>query len=166
LYELLTGRCPFEAETIQETCWKVLQGPRPNLLEALPGVEPGLALIVDRCLSLDRTKRFASVKQLAAALRPYAPRSVEPRLSNAQSSVRPLAEPLRQPRRPRHVALVAAATFALGLGMASSAQKAGPSLAGFGQTLWDTSSAAYMQVHSVVRSLMATSPALDASRAP
>ena len=72
LYELITDCCPFEADTIQETCWKVLQGPRPSLAVARPGIEPGLAAVVDRCLTRDRSKRFGSMRQLASALRPFA----------------------------------------------------------------------------------------------
>lgn len=166
LFELLTGQCPFEAETIQETCWKVLRGPRPSLLGSLPSVDPGLALIVDRCLSLDRTKRFGSIKQLAAALRPYAPKAVEPRPVTAAASAHPLGTPEARPLRPWQMTLVAAATFTLGLGLASNADKAGPHLAGFRQTLWDTSNAAYVQANSVVHDLLAMSPRVGASRAP
>jgi len=75
LFELLTGGCPFEADTIQETCWRVLQGTRPSLSTFRPEVDPGIARVVDRCLELDRSKRFSSVRQLAAALRPYATRT-------------------------------------------------------------------------------------------
>ncbi len=72
LFELLTGSCPFDSDSIQETCWKVLKGPRPSLLTARPGIDPGLARIVDVCLRLDPAQRWSSMRQLCQALSPYA----------------------------------------------------------------------------------------------
>ena len=42
LHELLTGKTPFEAESITELCSKVLTQPTPRLREWRPGVPDGL----------------------------------------------------------------------------------------------------------------------------
>lgn len=69
LFELLTGRCPFDAESIPSVCAKVL-GDEPESLCALASDVPAdLELIVDLCLRKDATERFQNVDELAAALR-------------------------------------------------------------------------------------------------
>lgn len=111
LFELLTGACPFEAETIQETCWKVLQGPRPSLRAARPEVSPGLARVVERCLALDRDQRFGSVRQLAAALKPFAAETIAP--VEAPRVVR-VAHARTSPRRRRPALLAFAGAVVVG----------------------------------------------------
>jgi serine/threonine protein kinase len=152
LYELLTGHCPFDGETIQETCWKVLQGPRPSLVSARPGIDPGLSQVVDRCLALDRSKRFASVRQLMTALKPFAPRALEVFDPAATFPTRPL--PLTHLRRRKgrvRVALLAAAlTLGVGLMMVFH-----PDARALGRVVQSTSSSALMQAGSALRGLSA-----------
>jgi eukaryotic-like serine/threonine-protein kinase len=152
LFELLAGYCPFEADTIQETCWKVLQGPRPSLCAARPGIDPRLAEVVDRCLALDRSKRFASVRQLIVALKPFAPRAIETVEAAAPMALRPL--PLTRMRRRasrlRLVALAAALTF--GAGMAALFH---PDASGLGHMVQSTSSSALVRASSAWRGLSA-----------
>jgi serine/threonine-protein kinase len=152
LFELVTGYCPFEADTIQETCWKVLQGPRPSLSMARPGVDPRLSEIVDRCLSLDRSKRFGSVRHLMNALKPFAPRAVEPLDSSVVMPLRAL--PLtRFRRRPSRLKLVALATaLALGAGLTVFFH---PDARGLGHLVQSTSSSALVQAGSALRGLSA-----------
>jgi serine/threonine protein kinase len=71
LYELLTGRVPFEAEAIPELCLKVVQDPvvPPRSLRAeVPDV---LDAIVRKCLEKNPANRFQNVAELASALEPY-----------------------------------------------------------------------------------------------
>ncbi len=71
LYELLSGRPPFEAENLQMLSARILlESPRP-LIEACPDVPPRLAAIVHRCLKTDRAQRYPTVHELALALRAY-----------------------------------------------------------------------------------------------
>jgi serine/threonine protein kinase len=72
LYELLTGRVPFLAESIMELCLKVAQEPPDPLREIRPDVPAELEAIVTRCLSKDPAARFASAADLSVALTPYA----------------------------------------------------------------------------------------------
>jgi serine/threonine-protein kinase len=73
LYELLTGQVPFVAESVTQLTAMVLTETPRGIDQLRPDVPRALGLIVTRCLEKDRTKRFASVAELAAALEPYAP---------------------------------------------------------------------------------------------
>jgi serine/threonine-protein kinase len=165
LFELLTGQCPFEAESIQETCWKVLQGPRPSLRATRPDVDAGLEAVVQRCLELDRSKRFASVKQLAAALRPFSAAPIQLSHALPQATARSATARSATPRsRPAtRSALVATAGFALGIACTAAFHAAAPrfseldrlgsmaSLDGIEAQLRTTSKAAFVRAQSVVR---------------
>lgn len=70
LYELLTGKTPFEALTVPELCSLVLKEPPTPLPSVIPR---GLAEIVLRCLQKDPAARFRDVAELAEALDPFAP---------------------------------------------------------------------------------------------
>jgi serine/threonine-protein kinase len=71
LRELLTGRMPFEADTVPELTIKIaLEAPRPIDADR-PGLPRELVAIVDRCLSKDRAARFAHAGEVATALRAY-----------------------------------------------------------------------------------------------
>jgi serine/threonine-protein kinase len=72
LFELLSGRCPFEGESLQLVCAKVLGDEAPRLRSLAPDVPEGLEAIVARCLQKDRELRFANVGALAVALRAFA----------------------------------------------------------------------------------------------
>jgi len=71
LYELLTGRVPFEAEAIPELCLKVVQDPvvPPKALRV--EVPDALSAVVCQCLAKSPADRFANVAHLAAALEPF-----------------------------------------------------------------------------------------------
>jgi serine/threonine protein kinase len=75
LFELLTGRVPFTAESFSELCLKVAQdvAPAPSTLRR--EVPPGLDAAVLRCLEKDVAKRFQNVGELAEALAAFAPES-------------------------------------------------------------------------------------------
>jgi serine/threonine-protein kinase len=73
LYELLTRRWPFEAESLPELCLKVVQeAPRP-IAELRPGLPRGVVGVIERCLQKDPTQRFANASELARALAPFTP---------------------------------------------------------------------------------------------
>jgi serine/threonine-protein kinase len=73
LFELLTRRLPFEAETLPELCLKVVTDPPQSLSELRPDVPPALTQVVERCLEKDRERRFANAAELAVALAPIVP---------------------------------------------------------------------------------------------
>ncbi len=73
LFELLTARSPFDAETMPDLCIKIISEPPLSLAELRPAVPPGLVEIVERCLQKDRNKRYENAAELAVALAPFVP---------------------------------------------------------------------------------------------
>jgi tRNA A-37 threonylcarbamoyl transferase component Bud32 len=68
LFELLAGRVPFSADSLEELSVKILQQPAPSLLELRPDLAPGLAPVITRCLEKRPQDRFQSGAELARAL--------------------------------------------------------------------------------------------------
>lgn len=71
LFEMLTGRPPFVAETLPEVYAAVLSSAPPPVDELRPEVPPGLDDVVQRCLDKDPAQRFCDVADLAEALAPF-----------------------------------------------------------------------------------------------
>lgn len=90
LYESLTGRVPFEAETMPQLCGMILQDPPRPLHELRPDLPSALQQAVLRCLEKNREHRFSNVAELAHALaafgQPAAQRSAE-RISRVLGAV-------------------------------------------------------------------------------
>ena len=71
LFEVLTKRVPFEAETVTQLTAMVLQDtPRP-VDELRTDVPAGLARVISRCLEKDATRRYGTVAELARDLEPF-----------------------------------------------------------------------------------------------
>lgn len=73
LYELMTGRVPFQGASYGELVSQVLNG-STQLLKAALSQTPlpaGLAEIVLKCLEKDRERRYANAVELAVALAPF-----------------------------------------------------------------------------------------------
>lgn len=68
LFELVSGKPPFDADAVTELAIKIATEPAPPLRALVPGVATGLERVIDRCLEKDRTKRFQNVGELAMAL--------------------------------------------------------------------------------------------------
>ena len=73
LYELLTKRYPFEAESMPELCLKVVGDPPTPILTFRADLPMAMVDVIDRCLQKDPGKRFANAAELASALEPMAP---------------------------------------------------------------------------------------------
>ena len=73
LYELLTGRVPFEAETMPQLCTLILHAEPPSLRSIRPEILETLERVVLRCLRKDRAQRYHNVAQLAADLAVFSP---------------------------------------------------------------------------------------------
>jgi serine/threonine protein kinase len=71
LYELLTRRMPFEADTVPVLCALVLKDHPKPVTYHRPDIPEPLSQIVARCLQKDPAARFGDVQQLAAALEPF-----------------------------------------------------------------------------------------------
>jgi len=72
LFELFTGRVPFEAENVPELVFKIAEEEVPTPKQFRPDLPDALCATVMRCLQKDADKRFASLAELATDLEPYA----------------------------------------------------------------------------------------------
>jgi serine/threonine-protein kinase len=112
LYELLTGKLPFIAETMPELVGKILQATYTPVGALRPDVPPGLQATIDRCLQKDPTLRPANVAELAAGLVPFGPPrsdlSLE-RISTVLGLTRGIDETIAASQAPAQ--LVSAQTF-------------------------------------------------------
>jgi serine/threonine-protein kinase len=68
LFELLTGKRPFESENAPEVLRAILEADPPRVRDMRPEVPPQIEAIVMRCLQKDRDARFGAVKELVLAL--------------------------------------------------------------------------------------------------
>src|SRR4051812_25471456 len=68
LYELLTGRVPFDAESPVSIALKQVSEPPVPPSQLRPGISPALEGVVMRALEKDPARRFASADEFAAAL--------------------------------------------------------------------------------------------------
>jgi serine/threonine protein kinase len=73
LFQLITGRPPYEGETIPELCAKLFteDAPPPSTVRA--GLPANLDAVLHRALARDSTRRFQNVAELGAALVEFAP---------------------------------------------------------------------------------------------
>ena len=73
LFQLLTGRLPFDGEAATQLAIQIAMAPPLPLRGLRPEVSPGLERVVMRCLQKDRALRFQDVGELAKALEPHGP---------------------------------------------------------------------------------------------
>ena len=90
LFEVISGRVPFEAETMPQLCGMILQESPPPLRSLRPDASPGLESVLQHCLAKDRAQRYANVAELARALAPFGPPSA---LRSAERIARVLRAP-------------------------------------------------------------------------
>lgn len=76
LFEMITGRRPFDAPTFRELAKKVWNEPPPALGSLRRNVPAGLDAVVLKALAKDPAARFATTSELAAALVPYGGRNI------------------------------------------------------------------------------------------
>jgi serine/threonine-protein kinase len=72
LYELLTGRKPFEAGTFLHVVYQILSTEPPRLDAVRGDLPPALIAIVEKAMAKEPGGRFQSVMALAEALAPHA----------------------------------------------------------------------------------------------
>jgi len=72
LYELLTGRKPFEAGTFLHVVYQILSTEPPRLDAVRGDLPPALIAIVEKAMAKEPNGRFQSVMALAEALAPHA----------------------------------------------------------------------------------------------
>lgn len=73
LYELLTGRAPFQGRNPPAVIISIASHEPAPLLGARPDAPPGLEPVIRHCLRRELTERTSSVGRLALELLPFAP---------------------------------------------------------------------------------------------
>jgi serine/threonine-protein kinase len=68
IYEMLTGRSPFEGTSLPEVCARILADAPESMLTYQPDIAPELDTVVLRCLEKDPARRYPDVAALAQAL--------------------------------------------------------------------------------------------------
>lgn len=72
LFEALSGRRPFDAETYNELILKIATEEPLRLAELAPQLDPTLIAIIERSMARDPKARIGSVETLALMLEPFA----------------------------------------------------------------------------------------------
>jgi serine/threonine protein kinase len=78
LYELISGRSPFEGMNTAQVCLAICNGSFPSITRACPALPPALCAAIMHCLEPDPKGRFQSADELSAALEPFSSRHVRP----------------------------------------------------------------------------------------
>lgn len=115
-YELLTYRCPLEAESGPALMYRVLQQAPDPLRRLWPECPPALATAIDRCLAKKPEDRPRSAAELVRVLEAVASSPAARTVPSVRTEdLRPFLPPAPSPRRSRRWGLAAAAVLALGL---------------------------------------------------
>jgi len=69
LYELVSGRRPFEGSSVPSLIYRIMHSPPPPLDPVMEGIPPALAAVIDRALAKDPAGRFPDLDAMADALR-------------------------------------------------------------------------------------------------
>jgi serine/threonine-protein kinase len=96
-YECLTGRKPFVAETLPHLAVLIYQGKYATPSQVRSGLPPAADVVVSRAMASDRTERYASAAEFAAAV------------ARLRASIAPGAMSQTQPLTPSDVSALAPA---------------------------------------------------------
>jgi eukaryotic-like serine/threonine-protein kinase len=88
LYELVTGRRPFDAESLQGICSKILSSTPLPPSHANPSIPAALNEVIASCLAKEPNQRCASAEMLAERLHPLARRNAGVQTPVQPSSLR------------------------------------------------------------------------------
>jgi CHASE2 domain-containing sensor protein/tRNA A-37 threonylcarbamoyl transferase component Bud32 len=69
LYQLLSGKLPFEGESMAQLMYKIANEPPTDILSVNPKVPHGLVAFLDKALAKNPDERYQSGEEFAAALR-------------------------------------------------------------------------------------------------
>ncbi len=69
LYEMITGRKPFDAESMHAVLFKIMQEEPPPLRLVAPGTPDSLVQVVERALSKNPADRFSNASEMLAGIR-------------------------------------------------------------------------------------------------
>jgi serine/threonine protein kinase len=88
MYEMVTGHRPFDADSLQGICSRILSSTPLPASHANPSVPVAFNELIDSCLAKDPAQRCASAEVLAERLHPLARRSAPEQAETQPSSLR------------------------------------------------------------------------------
>jgi serine/threonine-protein kinase len=88
LFELLTGRVPFDGDAAMEIAIKVVTESPLSVRLLRPDISPELESVILTCLEKDRKDRFPNVAELALALAEFAPSSAKGSIERITNTIR------------------------------------------------------------------------------
>ncbi len=110
LYEMVTGRRPFRADTALATALQRMHEPPPPPSRYVPDLDPRWEAVILRCLARDPEERFERVEDVVSAL--------------SASTTDATAPAARRRRRSRHAGLVLVASAAVAVMMGPALSRA------------------------------------------
>jgi eukaryotic-like serine/threonine-protein kinase len=128
LYEMLTGKVPFEATNYNTLIYKVLSGDFAPPRAHAPQLPPQLEHIICTAMSLKPPMRFASAAQFAQAIAPFVP-AMSPSGQipldwvSGPSGSQPALAPVMAPPTPSPYPLSGSGEFALGPTLADTGER-------------------------------------------
>jgi eukaryotic-like serine/threonine-protein kinase len=119
LFEMITGKVPFTGDTLVAVMNRVLTTPPPDLRTLRPDVPPALVKIIQRMLTRDKAKRYASMREVALDLERVAkgdgsrPKEEAPRLREGKRPAEDRQPPQTARKRPGQMVWVVAVIVGL-----------------------------------------------------
>src|SRR5207249_5464679 len=106
LYQLLTGKSPFDGESVSEVLYKITTQPVEPPSEVLPDVSPDFDPILEKALCKDPAGRYQTGKEMMAALVRHSGEAPEdaPEERNERAAVAPAAAARSRSRAARRPA--------------------------------------------------------------
>jgi serine/threonine-protein kinase len=103
LHEMLTCNAPFSGTTLPEICYKIATEPPVPLRALRPDAPVEVEAVVRRCLEKQRTERYRSVAELAAALVDFGPPRVRVSFERISRTLQNVGGPLPPQPAPQQV---------------------------------------------------------------
>ncbi|HEX6270800.1 MAG TPA: serine/threonine-protein kinase [Anaerolineales bacterium] len=119
LFEMLTGKQPYEADTPMGVAIKHITDPVPHILDVNPDLPPEIDEIIQKAMAKDRSGRYASAVEVTSALKALLQASERKRKSTATVQARTSKPTVIAPRRRFNpfIAIVPVVVVAAGAGI-------------------------------------------------
>ena len=121
LFEMLTGKQPYEADTPMGVAIKHIMEPVPHILDINPDLPPEIDEIIQNAMVKDRNKRFATAMEMTSALKVLSHVDTSERKSKSPPTVKaPISQPPIIAQRKRFnpfIAIVPVVIIAVGAGI-------------------------------------------------
>jgi len=86
LYQMVSGEVPFKAETFPGLIYQIMSGAAKPLSRIAPGISVEFNDVVMTAMALSPNDRFANIKRLAQAIRPFREEHVHQRVDFSRST--------------------------------------------------------------------------------